>query len=105
MVHVDGNRSRWANSGNLSLGYASYSGSSTDMLSISGGGTVTATGVSINNNSSLVAIDVGRGSLLSISSSGTLSNGGTVRILAGAGVPVAHERCDARYSEKPVAGE
>jgi fibronectin-binding autotransporter adhesin len=49
------------------------------------GGSVIASRVSINNTS-LVAIDAGCGSLIQVGA-GTLTNNGTIRILAGAGVP------------------
>ncbi len=78
---VDGIGSTWTNSGDL---YVGNEGDGT--LRISGGGTVTAASVSVNSESLLV-IDVGRGSSLTIGSgSGTITNNGTVRILAGAGV-------------------
>ena len=78
-VSADGIGSTFANSNALIVGYL---GSGT--LSISGGESVTATSVSING-SSLLAIDVGRGSSLALGS-GTISNSGNVRLLAGAGV-------------------
>jgi hypothetical protein len=56
------------------------------LLWIIGGGTVTATTVSVNSTS-LLAIDVARGSSLKVGSgTGTVTNNGTVRIVAGAGV-------------------
>ena len=80
---VNGANSTWTTFGGLSVGSPG-----TATLSISGGGAVTAMDVSINSTS-LLAIDVGRGSSLVVSvsgSAGTISNSGTVRILAGAGV-------------------
>ena len=57
------------------------------MLSITGGGAATATSVSIYNTS-LLAVDVGRGSSLAVAGgAGTITNSGTIRLLAGAGVP------------------
>ncbi len=79
---VDGTGSTLISNGYYGL-VVGNSGSGT--LSITGGGTVSATGASINNTS-LVAIDVSRGSLLTVGG-GTLTNNATVRILAGAGVP------------------
>ena len=78
MVAVDGTGSTWANTGSLSSG---------GTLSISGGGAVTAASVS---TSGYLAINVGRGSLLTVGgSAGTVTNNGTIRILAGAGVPAS----------------
>ena len=57
--------------------------SGTGTLNITGGGTVAATGVSIYNSQSLLAIDVGNGSRLTVTG-GTITNNATVRILAGA---------------------
>ena len=81
-VAIDGNRSTWTNSSGLYVG-----SSGIGALSITGGGTVMATGVSVNSRS-LVAVDVGRGSLLTVAGgAGTVSNAGNIRLLAGAGVP------------------
>jgi T5SS/PEP-CTERM-associated repeat protein len=79
LVAVDGAGSAWNNGDSLDVG---YSGSGT--LSIAGGGGVTATSISVHNGS-LLAIDVGRGSLLTVGD-GAITNAGAVRILAGAGV-------------------
>ncbi len=70
-------------------GADSYVGvNGTGALHITNGGAVTATSVSINSKS-LLAVDVGRGSLLTVGGgTGAINNSGTVRILAGAGVPV-----------------
>jgi T5SS/PEP-CTERM-associated repeat protein len=79
---VDGVGSTWTNN-NLIIG---NSGGGT--LSITGGGTAT-TRYAMLNSTSLLAIDVGRGSSLAIAGgTGTLDNRGTVRILAGAAIPV-----------------
>ena len=54
---------------------------------IRNGGTVTATSLSLEQEA-LLTIDIGRGSLLSIDGgTGTINNGGTLRMVAGAGVP------------------
>jgi T5SS/PEP-CTERM-associated repeat protein len=82
VVTVDGVGSTWTCSGSISVG---SNGAAT--LTISGGAGVTATGVSLNNKS-LLAIDIGRGSLLTLGGgTGTVTNYGTIRLLAGAGVP------------------
>jgi T5SS/PEP-CTERM-associated repeat protein len=77
IVTVDGAGSVW-NSTSLYVGFV---GNGT--LNVSGGGAVIATGVAVSSGSAL-AIDVGRGSSLNVGN-GTFTNGGTVRILAGAG--------------------
>ena len=83
LASVD-SRSIWTISNSI---YVGDSGTAT--LAISGGGTVTSSNVSINNTS-LLAIDVGRGSILSIVGDyPTITNNGTIRILAGAGVPAS----------------
>jgi T5SS/PEP-CTERM-associated repeat protein len=79
---VNGAGSTWANSGALCVG---NSGAGT--LAVVGGGRVTASSVSVNSTS-LLAIDVGRNSALTVASGGTITNNGKIRILAGAGVPV-----------------
>ena len=79
---VDGAGSTWTNNGSLYVGSA---GAGT--LNIAGGGAVAATGVSISNSQSLLAIDVGNGSRLTVAG-GTITNNGAVRILAGA-LPMA----------------
>ncbi len=85
-VTVDGAGSTWGISGNLAVGSNIASS-----LSISGGAAVTANGLSINSAASLVAIDVGRGSSLALGfGHGTISNSGTVRVLAGAAVPAGN---------------
>jgi fibronectin-binding autotransporter adhesin len=67
-------------------------------LAIAGGGTV-VTGSTTVRRTSLLAIDVGRGSSFSVG--GSLINDGTVRIVAGAGVPVNNS---ITYSPFPGGG-
>ena len=82
IVTVKGAGSKWTNTDDLYIG---SNGNGT--LNVVGGGIVSVGTPSINGQS-LLAIDVGRGSSLSVSNSGgTITNNGTVRILAGAGVP------------------
>ena len=82
MASVVGAGSAWTNTGSLTIG-----ASGTGTLHVFGGGAITATSVSVNS-SSLLAIDVGRDSSLTVNNgTGTLTNNGTVRILAGANVP------------------
>ena len=83
VVTVSGAGSTWNNSGDL---YVGYSGGGT--LSITKGGTVTAGSVSINSQS-VLEIDVGHGSSLSVGGGG-INNAGTIRILAGARVPIGN---------------
>jgi T5SS/PEP-CTERM-associated repeat protein len=79
---LDGAGSTWTNNSYLYVGSGG-----TAMLSITGGGGVTASKISVNSRS-LLDIDVGRGSLLTVGGgTGTVANNGTIRILAGAGVP------------------
>jgi hypothetical protein len=67
------------------VGNTSWDGNGQGTLNISGGGSVTATSVSINSQS-LLAIDVDNGSQLTVNNgTGTITNNGTVRILAGTG--------------------
>ncbi len=76
---VRGAGSVWTNTGNLDVGRY---GAGT--LAIRTGGQVLAASVGVNYRS-ILSIDVGHGSLLSLGDgSGTLTNNGTVRILAGA---------------------
>ena len=79
---ISGSGSRLTNSLDLIV--------SRGMLSISGGGAATANYAAIHP-ASLLAIDVGRGSSLAVGSgAGTIANNGTLRILAGAGVPAGN---------------
>ncbi len=75
---VAGVGSTWTNNGSL---YVGDFGAGT--LDIAGGGAVAATGVAISTGQSLLTIDLGNGSRLSVAG-GTITNNGTVRILAGA---------------------
>ena len=95
MVMVDGTGSTWTNRSSLSVG---STGGGT--LSITGGGTVTATSVTLGSGS-LLAIDVGCGSLLSVGGTGTFTNEwlSTIRFLAGAGVAA-----NTKYLPIPVPG-
>ncbi len=78
MVTVDNTGSQWINSGRLEI-------STNGALTIASGGIVTATNVSIRGQS-LLAIDVGSGSQLTVGGgTGAFSNSGTVRITAGVG--------------------
>ena len=82
-ARVDGAGSIWDN---IELDVGNYGGTGT--LSITGGGTVTAATVFVYNATSLLAINVGRGSLLTIASgTGTINSIGKIRILASASVP------------------
>ena len=81
-VTVDGVGSKWTSGSWLCVG---YDGQGT--LEIANGGTVSAGKLTIDSQS-LLAIDVGRNSLFTAGGgTGFVSNGGTIRILAGAGVP------------------
>jgi T5SS/PEP-CTERM-associated repeat protein len=80
-VTVNGAGSTWTNTEALYVGYGG-----TGTLRIADGGMVTASSASINS-SSLLAMDVGRGSLLSVGNgTSTITNNGTVRVVAGAGI-------------------
>ncbi len=88
IAKIDGLGSAWTIADNLLIG--NY-GSGT--LSVSGGGSLTPTNpggtttVSISGTS-LLSIDTGRGSSMAIAGgTGTFTNNGTIRILAGAGAP------------------
>jgi len=79
---VAGAGSKWINSRTLYVG-----GDGAGKLFITDGGQVSATIAWINNRS-LLTIDVGRGSMLSVGGgTGPITNNGKVRILAGAEVP------------------
>ncbi len=83
-VSVNGSGSSWTNAGTLYIGYTG-SGTRIGKLSISDGGTVTANTVSINAVSSLTT-DLGRGSSLTVGGgTGTITNNGVIRMVAGAG--------------------
>ena len=87
LVTVDGAGSAWNNNTRLDIGDNSgNNGKGT--LSITGGGIVTTAQSLRINSRSMLAIDVGHGSALSVYSGNgaAFSNNGTVRILAGAGV-------------------
>jgi T5SS/PEP-CTERM-associated repeat protein len=87
IAKVDGSGSLWAvNSSSLFIG---WKGSGT--LSVTSGGSVTMMGLVVYNSSSLLAIDVGCGSPLTVSSviTGAVMNNGTIRVLAGAGIPAS----------------
>jgi T5SS/PEP-CTERM-associated repeat protein len=79
VVAVNGSNSTWTNNGSLNIGYTGYTG--VGKLSISDGGAVTASTVSINASSTLTT-DLGKGSTLAVS--GTLTNNGAIRMAAGA---------------------
>jgi hypothetical protein len=80
-------------------------------LNIVSGGAVTAASMSINSQS-LLAIDVGNGSLLTVGGgSGAITNNGTVRMLAGAGaaasgqnVPISAGTWSSTGVYQPVGG-
>jgi T5SS/PEP-CTERM-associated repeat protein len=83
-VAVEGTGSSFTINRSLYVG-----GEGTGTLSVVGGGTVTAHDLSVSSTS-LLAVDVGRASLLSTGTGGgTISNNGTIRIFAGAGVPTS----------------
>lgn len=86
MVTVNGAGSRWTG-GYLDIGPWSTSGSG--IVSITAGGAVAMNEVSVQTNSqSLLAIDVGNGSSLTVENgTGSISNNGIVRIIAGAKPP------------------
>ena len=83
-VTVDGAGSKLSDGASLSVGAAGRG-----TFNAIGGGSVTATTISIGN--SLLAVDVGRGSSIIVGGgSGTITNGGTVRVLAGPNVPAGN---------------
>ncbi len=83
VVAVDGTGSNWTNTYSLVIGYGYLSGG-TGTLSITGGGTVSAPIATVYAGS-LLAIDVGHGSSLTVANgNGTISNYGPIRLLAGA---------------------
>jgi T5SS/PEP-CTERM-associated repeat protein len=80
---VNGTGSTWTNNGTLYVGR-----SGTGTLSIGSGGDVTAAAVSINSKS-ILTTDVGSmltvgGNAANVSGSGTITNAGTIRLVAGA---------------------
>ena len=79
---MDGSGSKWTNNGSLVIGGHGLGNYGSGTLNITNGGVVTATSVLINSQS-LLAMDVGNGSLLSVGN-GTFTNGGTVRLAVGA---------------------
>jgi T5SS/PEP-CTERM-associated repeat protein len=85
-VTVDGAGSIWTDRGSLEIGSPGYGNTGT--LAISNGGRVTANNVTLDNNRSLLTLDVGRGSCLEVAGgTGSLGNYGTIRVVAGAGSP------------------
>jgi T5SS/PEP-CTERM-associated repeat protein len=85
-VAIDGVASTWTSSSTLTVG---NSGAGT--LDISGGGAATtATNVTVGSTG-VLAIDVGRGSSLKANNgAGTLTDNGTVQVVAGADVPAGN---------------
>jgi len=83
---VDGEGSTWTNSGNLYIGLGlDEAPGGTGTVSISDGGAVSASAVSIGG-SSILTTDLGYGSSLTVGSgSGDITNNGTLRLVAGAG--------------------
>jgi T5SS/PEP-CTERM-associated repeat protein len=79
VVQIDGAGSKWTDSGGLTVGV-----NGTATVSITGGAVASANSISING-ASLLAVDVGRGSSLVVhAGTGTITNNGKVRVLAGA---------------------
>lgn len=104
-VIVDGTGSTWTNSNILYVG-----NSGTGTLSISDGGEVTATGIPVNNLSTLTT-DLGYGSSLTIGSgSGPLTNNGTIRLVAGSGAasgtytPMSYSTMDGTGTVQTLGG-
>ena len=84
VAHLDGAGSSWTTTGATRIGML---GGGT--LSVTGGTAVSVGTTAYLVNGSVLAIDVGRGSSFTAGGTGTsFTNNGTVRILAGAGVPV-----------------
>lgn len=78
---VNGPGSSWTNSSTLYVG--SYG---VGTLSIGDGGLVTASDVNVRTGSSILAVDVGRNSSLTVGNgTGSITNSGTIRMVAGAG--------------------
>ena len=83
VVNVDGQGTKMLNSGILKLG---TEGRGNGKVFIASGGTITAGSMTLDNEDCLVSIAVAGGSNLTVGSgTGTLTNDGTVRIIAGAG--------------------
>ncbi len=80
-VVVDGAGSTLTVNGNLTVG-----GSGTGSLSISDGASVNTMVVYVNSQS-LLTVDVGKGSSLTVSSATGVGSSGTTRLVAGAGAP------------------
>jgi T5SS/PEP-CTERM-associated repeat protein/autotransporter-associated beta strand protein len=88
LVTVDGAGSAWNNNIRLDIGDNSSWDSGKGTLCVTGGGVVTAAQSLRINNRSMLAIDIGHGSALTVYSGNgaAFSNNGTVRILAAADV-------------------
>ncbi|NQU25691.1 MAG: PEP-CTERM sorting domain-containing protein [Candidatus Nealsonbacteria bacterium] len=113
IVTIDGTGSRWTAGNYLYIGSFGRG-----TVNISGGSGVSATRVVINtkslqgNTKSLLGIDIGNGSLLEIDGgSGTITNDGEIRILAGAGAtagnvyePIAAGKFSGSGGYQPVGG-
>jgi T5SS/PEP-CTERM-associated repeat protein len=83
VARVDGSGSKWTLSNALAIGSGG-----TAQVSITGGGAINSAGSVSINNQSLLAVDVGHGSTLTVGGgTGTLQDNGTVRLLAAADVP------------------
>ncbi len=94
---VNGAGSAWNEGGTLQIGGAGsalnpndgtvYSGTATGTVSISNGASMTANALYIYNSGSTLTVDVGKGSTVTVGSAGTgtLTNNGTIRLVAGAG--------------------
>jgi T5SS/PEP-CTERM-associated repeat protein len=81
VVTVNGPGSTWSSSGDIAVG-----GDGNGELTITNGGAVLAENTSLNA-ASLLTMDIGNGSSLTIGNgTGTFTNNGTVRVAAGAGV-------------------
>jgi T5SS/PEP-CTERM-associated repeat protein len=77
VVTVNGSDSSWHNGGDLKIG-----GVGKGTLNITSGGRVSATNVLLISSQSLLAIDVGNGSSVTVGGTGWIDNSGTVRISA-----------------------
>jgi T5SS/PEP-CTERM-associated repeat protein len=106
---VNGIGSKWICLSPLPLNIGYYDGS-VGTLKIANGGSVSASSVSINSQSS-INIDVGNHSLLNLNNgSGTIDNKGKVRILAGAGaaittyIPISAATWNNNGAWQPIGG-